>query len=290
MTLTTALEPGWAVAVCAGCRDGENGAVPAGTHFDGPWTPFRPLACKACCAAISSKPGGYTAHPALQRCFACDARKPRSGFNEHNWMKLQQHGICEGCRIAYPDKVKMWRHEGLDVRTFGRVIGRLEGCPPPRDDPYAADNREIYWRVVYCPEPLPGQVPQEPEVLTEDCININGGRLQLRAWHGRQSDDYAFRWVEAYSKRWAQHHEGEPREVEWFTFDDVVTSWGTRCVICGGLFEHLDHWVSISAGGAHTLANVRPMCAFHNLSKGAKGMPPLGRGDGRDGQAVRRRK
>jgi hypothetical protein len=183
-------------------------------------------------------------------------------------MKLQQHGICETCRIAYPALVKEWRREGLEVKKFGRVIGRLEGCSPPKDDPYAADNRDVSWRVVYCPEPLPGHPKPKRQVLTETCNHIPGGRAHLRAWHGKQPEDQAFRWVEAYRKRWAQQHEDEPTDIEWFTADDVTARWGKECVLCSGRFEHLDHWVPIAARGSHTVENTRPMCALHNLSKG----------------------
>jgi 5-methylcytosine-specific restriction endonuclease McrA len=60
-----------------------------------------------------------------------------------------------------------------------------------------------------------------------------------------------------------------PAQVEWFTAADVINRWGPGCVACDGPFEHLDHLVPIARRGAHTLANVRPMCAPHNLAKGA---------------------
>jgi hypothetical protein len=268
MSVIEALQPGWAVAVCGPCRQGERGPVPADATFDGPWRPYSETPCASCDTTISAKPGGFTAHPNLQRCYACDARKPRVDFNEHNWMKLQRHGICETCRTAYPELVKRWRREGMPVMKFGRVIGRLEGCPPPYDDPFAKDNKDAYWRVIYAPEPLPGRPPRAAKVLDETCTYIPGGRAHLRTWHGKQPEDRAFRWVEAYRKRWAQQHPEEPTQIELFTEQEVTERWGDKCVVCSGPFEHLDHWVPIAARGPHTLANVRPMCASHNLSKG----------------------
>lgn len=265
------MDPGWAVAVCAPCRRGECGPVPVGALFDGPWKPYYEIPCASCQETISAKPGGFTAHPERQRCYVCDERKPRADFNEHNWMKLQRHGICETCRVAYPKLVKKWRREGMLVLKFGRVIGRLEGCPPPKDDPYAKDNKDTYWRVIYAPEPLPGHPAREPKVLDETCTYISGGRAHLRTWHGKQPEDHAFRWVEAYRKRWAQQHTDAPTQVEWFTSSDVISRWGPGCVMCDGPFEHLDHLVPIARRGAHTLANARPMCARHNLAKGASG-------------------
>jgi 5-methylcytosine-specific restriction endonuclease McrA len=269
MSLSSALEAGWAVAVCDECRTGSCGTVPNGAQFDGPWEPYRAVPCAACGFVIRSKPGGYTAHPPLQRCLACDERKPRSGFNEHNWMKLQRHGVCEVCRLEYPNLVRKWRREGLEVRTTsGRVIGRVEGCPPPEDDPYSEDNQQAWWRVVYCPQPLPGRPTPRSVVLSESCLGIEDGRAHLRTWHGSQPEDRAFQWVEDYRKRWARMYGLQPPDVEWFTPEDVTARWGGACVVCGGRFEHLDHWVPIAARGPHRLENVRPMCSTCNLSKG----------------------
>lgn len=44
-----------------------------------------------------------------------------------------------------------------------------------------------------------------------------------------------------------------------------------RCVLCGADDElHFDHEIPFSKGGASTTANVRILCARHNLRKGAK--------------------
>ncbi len=58
--------------------------------------------------------------------------------------------------------------------------------------------------------------------------------------------------------------------VEQFTREDVLAEYGEECVYCGGPFEELDHFVPVSKGGAHTLANVRPSCALCNRRKGGR--------------------
>ncbi len=46
---------------------------------------------------------------------------------------------------------------------------------------------------------------------------------------------------------------------------------GGKCVLCGSSDElHFDHEVPFSRGGASNAANLRLLCARHNLSKGAK--------------------
>lgn len=56
--------------------------------------------------------------------------------------------------------------------------------------------------------------------------------------------------------------------VEDFSPSDVTSRYGDGCFYCeDGAFEHLDHYVSISSGGHHTLENVRPSCGYCNRSK-----------------------
>lgn len=43
---------------------------------------------------------------------------------------------------------------------------------------------------------------------------------------------------------------------------------GGRCIYCGGPFEHVDHLIPLSRGGAHAIQNLVPSCAHCNISKG----------------------
>lgn len=55
--------------------------------------------------------------------------------------------------------------------------------------------------------------------------------------------------------------------------EDILIHWEEEdlfcCVVCGGPFEHIDHNVPLIRGGGHTLDNLVPLCADHNLAKGA---------------------
>jgi hypothetical protein len=46
-----------------------------------------------------------------------------------------------------------------------------------------------------------------------------------------------------------------------------VIKLGRRCIYCGGPFQHLDHFVPLSRGGAHGLSNLVPSCQLCNLRK-----------------------
>lgn len=60
---------------------------------------------------------------------------------------------------------------------------------------------------------------------------------------------------------------------------DVIARWGEFCYLGGERVAqdgkplenfHLEHVVPLSRGGSHTIDNLRPSCAHHNLSKGGK--------------------
>lgn len=56
--------------------------------------------------------------------------------------------------------------------------------------------------------------------------------------------------------------------------EDVFLHWDDEglhcCVVCGGPFEHIDHNVPLIRGGSHTLDNLVPLCADHNLAKSGR--------------------
>lgn len=46
-----------------------------------------------------------------------------------------------------------------------------------------------------------------------------------------------------------------------------VAFYGGVCAYCGDEYEHIDHVIPLSRGGSNWPANLRPACAFCNLSK-----------------------
>jgi hypothetical protein len=62
-------------------------------------------------------------------------------------------------------------------------------------------------------------------------------------------------------------------KMENFTLEDLeshLSKFKSLCVYCGKNYEHLDHVIPISKGGAHTLNNLVPSCAQCNFSKNNK--------------------
>ncbi|WP_084248433.1 HNH endonuclease [Williamsia muralis] len=60
---------------------------------------------------------------------------------------------------------------------------------------------------------------------------------------------------------------GLPVVIEHFTREQLIDRYGNECYRCGGPFEQLDHVLCVRAGGPHTLANTRPICARCNQQK-----------------------
>jgi len=59
--------------------------------------------------------------------------------------------------------------------------------------------------------------------------------------------------------------------VEKFEKIDIINRYGSSCFYCEfGKFEHIDHYIPLSKGGMHSLANVRPSCASRNMRKSDK--------------------
>lgn len=58
-----------------------------------------------------------------------------------------------------------------------------------------------------------------------------------------------------------------------FTADDaiaILARQGGKCAKCEALAEHIDHILPVALGGSNDPANLQWLCAFHNLSKGAR--------------------
>lgn len=92
-----------------------------------------------------------------------------------------------------------------------------------------------------------------------------------RAWRGANPEK-----ARAKEKAHTQRRRALKAAVttEYFTLGELYASWDTQgvyaCVYCDKPYEHADHIVPLARGGAHTVGNLQPVCAEHNLSKGAR--------------------
>lgn len=71
---------------------------------------------------------------------------------------------------------------------------------------------------------------------------------------------------------WRRRHAAVKRGVRiyGFTSEQVagrVAVWGGRCWVCSAPYEAIDHVKPLAKGGAHMLANLRPICTACNTRK-----------------------
>jgi 5-methylcytosine-specific restriction endonuclease McrA len=99
-------------------------------------------------------------------------------------------------------------------------------------------------------------------------------------------------WVKAYNRRWLKQS-GKNREyIRRYTarkrgatvlpvgeadLRAKVLYWGNRCWVCRGPAQAIDHVKPLTKGGAHVLANLRPICTSCNSRKRNRWpfVPPL---------------
>lgn len=109
---------------------------------------------------------------------------------------------------------------------------------------------------------------------------------KLRELSRRHYDEHKEYYYEK-ARRWRRANPEKAREIDRHRYlrrrdiegiftkeqlQDRVDYYGGLCYICGGPYEHIDHVIPLSRGGTNWPANLRPMCAEHNLIKGAKSL------------------
>lgn len=175
----------------------------------------------------------------MKTCTKCNETKPLQAFGEDSRRSDGRSSRCRACLHAYQ----------VAYREANRARLRAKNAQ------WRADNPE--YGAAYYAE--------------------NKG---LRTRYRRDNPEVNRRAQDKYDRanphqRWKRHYQesalryGLTPVVENFTKVDVIEQYGDACAYCeDGLFEELDHYVPIKAGGPHTLANVRPSCTACNRAKG----------------------
>lgn len=95
-------------------------------------------------------------------------------------------------------------------------------------------------------------------------------RLQTAQWRADNPERYR-----AFGRLSAARRRARERAalIVPFTQEQLLARmsyWGNRCYICRTPWQAIDHVKPLSKGGAHCLANFRPICVAHNSAKKAK--------------------
>ena len=162
-------------------------------------------------------------------------------------------------------------YEGHDVR-------RSRGGPEPKtvDQPMrTALGRLEQNGLFFEAAKTGGEIVRVYEKLLSGVWVYNGAFLLADAWTEKSKGRQVFKFrleVTQDTDTLRPPQQREPsRVVPSPVKREVWARDGGKCVLCGAEDElHFDHEVPFSRGGASNAANIRLLCARHNLSKGAK--------------------
>jgi len=193
---------------------------------------------------------------ATKRCVRCDIDKPRDQVKP---FPKYRDGLWSYCREC------------------GRELGREQ---------YAKDRskRKLEMRAAY----LRDADAYKARALRRYREKRNLVLLQVAEWAAANRE-----LTRTYKRKWARENPDSVREKVRrraaqkaavlhipFTTEQLaakVAYWGDRCWICGGANEAIDHVKPLAKGGAHALANLRPICTACNTRKKDRWpWPPIG--------------
>jgi 5-methylcytosine-specific restriction endonuclease McrA len=198
--------------------------------------------------------------PAEKTCTKCGETKPLEAFNRHRRAKDGRQAHCRECFAAYY------------AANRERTIALSASWRASNGERYATNQAAWY------------------------AANRERVAAQNAAWYAANREraaatDAAYRAAnpEREAARQAAWRKANPekdqekrsrRRARLLGADATLTAeqwharlalWNYACAVCGSASDlHMDHIVPLSRGGAHTAENVWPLCARHNLSKGAR--------------------
>ena len=225
-----------------------------------------------------------------KRCIGCQCLRPLSEFSIDRRNRDGRVSRCKSChRAAYaanpePARERARRQAAADPESNRR-----------RAREWAAANREASrQRAREWAAANPDRKRAATKLWQER--NLDRVRDNRRRWLAENPDknrEYQRKWRER-NPEWVRSYHESYRAVNvasrrvWyqnyiarkhgaghvaFTADQLaakVAYWGDCCWVCGGAFEAIDHVKPLAKGGAHCLANLRPICTSCNSRKSDK--------------------
>lgn len=92
-------------------------------------------------------------------------------------------------------------------------------------------------------------------------------RDKVREYQSRDSKAHPERTREAWRRRNARKQALTVMPITTQQIAAKVAYWGSKCWICRGEYEAMDHVKPLAKGGGHVLANLRPVCRSCNTRK-----------------------
>lgn len=201
----------------------------------------------------------------VKRCARCHQWLPLDVFSSdrHHWDALSRP-----CRKCDAEASKRYHAKNKERVLAQRAKYRAEN-PEKKHEEY----------VRYCAK-------HPKKVREKDVRDPAEKREKVRAQHARwrvenpekeraRNARYYARHPEMKYAAWARRRARKQR-AEGYEYTTSVhiqarrELYGNRCYICGAQAEAMDHVIPLVKGGSHWPANLRPICAHCNATKGAK--------------------
>jgi 5-methylcytosine-specific restriction endonuclease McrA len=200
-----------------------------------------------------------------KRCTKCGEVKPLEAFAKRAAMRDGRRSQCRACdateraaKIDYErERVTRWRRENPERQ---RAAGRRQYWA----DPDRIRTRKRAWHAANAE-----LVHRRKRASYDSAKN----RARIRAWRAANPDAdrlyLAAHRAEAIER--TRRYRARKREALTvpFTAEQLAhrLSMFPGCWVCGGEWSEIDHVKPLAKGGAHCLANLRPICRSHNASK-----------------------
>jgi hypothetical protein len=237
-----------------------------------------------------------------KECRICREVKPVSAFHRTKTDKTGYYSYCKACRSAkakpnlFREKAAL-RQQGLKCCTgcgvvkpldqFQRQANQSDGHKPKcrpctkavqsadylaNRDEYSARMREAYRAN---PEPYKARAQrryrEKPEAVKAKIWEWQKrNRVKVNAYHkkNRLANPDASR--ARVRKRYAVRKGAKSVKFTVQQLNQKRAYWANQCWVCKAEPDSWDHVKPLAKGGAHILANLRPICRFCNSSKQAK--------------------
>lgn len=182
----------------------------------------------------------------MKKCSKCKLEKDETEFNKN---KSKKDGLSTECKLCKRQQDAKYREENSkSIQLYLKEYNQI--------------NKDVLYE-------------QKKEYRT---VNKTAHLKRQNNWYEKNKEDVKER-VALYKKEYPEQYRMYANRraaskktdiIEIFTHQDIINVYGDKCFYCGGLFEHIDHYMPLSRGGSHTLENVRPSCEHCNLTKSNK--------------------
>jgi 5-methylcytosine-specific restriction endonuclease McrA len=219
----------------------------------------------------------------FKTCRGCAVLKAITDFRQHSQMADGHLNFCKACVSRRDAEYRVKNKESLKLKSAVKRA-RTKDQIKDRDAAYRArtiDQRRAYDREYY-------QRNRERLLAYQDEYNARHSdkirerlsdyrvhnRERLRAWHRdyriNNPDMLAWRYRIKSAIRQAQKKATAIVKFSPEDLQDKFSYWNNSCWVCGEPATAVDHVKPLSAGGAHMLCNLRPICRSCNSAKNDK--------------------